>query len=251
MFYLDPAKLPVLVTLFVLAVISLLPSRPRSAAPAASQPHDDGAESPAKAIRSTLARLLGRSRRLAVYIAPASILGPAAIDTVASLLTADRIIDSASASDTHVILVSCDPPTFLAANGLLTKARRPDEKTSVIEIKFAGADRAALAADAISTFDQKPPDAVVSQGHWGEEFAHLLEIAGRSSTPHLAGSSSFASLPFVYLAGRSSALGEQLFSVADELDTGETPSSLEIARLALLAVLAIVGLGFGVSLLQT
>ncbi len=173
------------------------------------------------ALRAALARSAETGR--AVHISPGNgTVGPGVLgratsaETIAGLLAAERLANEAAAKSASILVSSGDAVSHLALRGSLRQAyqqagRTQDYDPSRVQL-VAHQDPVAYATGVMSLYEREQLEASQLIGSFGQEFLLIGADGMQRHVYQVAGTTSPAALPVMFLSCQDTLIGEEIFA---------------------------------------
>jgi len=176
-------------------------------------------------------------------------------ETIAGLLTAQRVAGEAALNGASVLVTSGDAVAHLSLRGAVRQAyqvagQTQDYDPARVQL-LAQSDELAYAAGVAAFHARQRLEASVLIGSFGQEFLLIGEDGAQRALPQVAGSASSAALPLMVLSTPSTLIGEEIFAAEAYLtpDAGARARLVTQDVLRTAAILLLIG-GFVYSLAQ-
>lgn len=211
---LSPEALILLVVIFLVAILTLLHHA------RAQQGKRPITRRPLPAL-DPMYHALGRGAETgrAIHVSPGSgAIGSRAttVETVAGLLAAERVATEAALNGAPVLASSGEAVAHLALRGTMRQAYQSAglvEDYDSQNVQFLShQDGMAYAAGVTTLYERQQLEASQLIGSFGQEFLLVGEEGAQRDVPQIAGATSTAALPLIYLTADNTLIGEEIYA---------------------------------------
>jgi hypothetical protein len=179
-------------------------------------------------ITRALAR--GAETGRAIHLSPGSgAIGARATtaETVAGLLAADRVASEAALNGAPILASSGDAVTHLALRGTLRQAYQraglgEDYDPANVQL-LAHQDAMAYASGVTTLYGRQKLEASQLLGSFGQEVLLAGEDGAQRGVPQIAGATTTAALPLIYLTAEGTLIGEEIYAADAYLARSPAP----------------------------
>ena len=210
-------------------------------------------------LRRALAR--GAETGRAIHLSPgAGAIGSRSgtAETVAGLLAAERVASEAALNGAPILVSSGDAVAHLALRGSLRQAYQRaglGQDYDPVNVQLlAHQDPMAYSSGITTLYGRQNLEASQLIGVFGQEFLLASEVGAQREVPQLAGATTTAALPLVYLTADGALIGEEIFAAEAYLArspaplarllTQDTLRTVVIAAILILLLISATGLQF-------
>jgi hypothetical protein len=177
---------------------------------------------------------------------------------VAGLLAAERVASEAALNGAPILVSSGDAVAHLALRGSLRQAYQRaglGQDYDPVNVQLlAHQDPMAYSSGVTTLYGRQNLEASQLIGVFGQEFLLASEVGAQREVPQLAGATTTAALPLVYLTADGALIGEEIFAAEAYLArspaplarllTQDTLRTVVIAAILILLLISATGLQF-------
>ena len=179
-------------------------------------------------LRRALAQ--GAETGRAIHLSPGSgVVGTrfSTAETVAGLLTAERVASEAALNGAPLLGSSGDAVAHLALRGTLRQAYQraglgQDYNPANVQL-LAHQDPMAYASGVTTLYGRQKIEASQLIGSFGQEFLLAGEDGAQRGVPQLAGATTTTALPLIYLTAEGTLIGEEIYAAEAYLSRSSAP----------------------------
>jgi hypothetical protein len=190
---------------------------------------------------------VGAETGRAIHVSPgAGAIGSRAstVETVAGLLAAERVASEAALNGVPVLASSGEAVAHLALRGTIRQAYQQaglgqDYDARNVQL-LAHQDPTAYAAGVMSLYGRQRLEASQMIGSFAQEFVLIGEDGAQRDVPQVAGATSTAALPLIYLTADRVLTGEEIYTAEAYLARTPEPTARLLTHDVLRSVVIVV-----------